>query len=156
MVERTLILLKPDGVEQGLERLVAFEISVLGLRIAKRRKMRLKPSTVTEHYAHHAGKPFFPGLLAYMTRGPVIAMVIEGDGALAKVRDWVGATDPTKAPPETLRARFGRKLPDGRIRNVIHASENPEDAEAEIVRFFRPRDFWLFRLFRCFSPKTAY
>ena len=156
MNERTLILLKPDGVAQGLEPLVTFEVCrLLGLRITDRRKMRLDAAIVTEHYAHHAGKPFFPGLLEYMTRGPVIAMIVEGDDALGKIREWVGVTDPTKAAPDSLRGRYGKKLPDGRILNVIHASEKSEDAEAEIKRFFRPRENWFARLLRFFSPKAV-
>lgn len=152
MIERTLLLLKPDGVEKDLERVIAEEVAALGLRVIDRKKMRLHRAIVTEHYAHHANKPFFPGLCAYMTRGPVIALIVEGDAAVAKIRDLVGATDPSKAAPESIRARFGRKLPDGRVENVVHASEKPEEAEVEIKRFFGVQDSWWNRLVRWFKP----
>lgn len=143
MKERTLIFLKPDAVERGLEGHVTREFKLRGLRVTRRKKLRLTAALAGEHYAHHADKPFFPGLIAYVTRGPVVAMVIEGEDAVAAVREIAGATDPAKAAPQTLRARFGRRTADGRIENVIHASEKPEEAEVEIRRFFgQDRSRW--------------
>lgn len=143
MKERTLIFLKPDAVERQLEGFVTREFKLRGLRIARYKKMRLSAALASEHYAHHADKPFFPGLIAYVTRSPVVAMVIEGENAVAEVRELVGATDPAKAAPHTLRARFGRRMPDGRVENVIHASEKPEEAAIEIRRFFgTDRSVW--------------
>ncbi len=146
-MERTLIILKPDAVEKGLEELIRMEIGFLELRVARRRKMRLDAAIVTEHYRHHAEKPFFPGLCAYMTRGPVVAIVVEGDKAVSKMRAWTGATDPAKALPATLRGRFGKNMPDGSVENVLHASENPEEAKVEIRRFFGKERAWT-RLWR--------
>ena len=148
MTERTLVILKPDGVEQGLETVVYHEISGLDLRIVQRREMRLSRKIVTEHYAHHADKPFFPRLCDYMTRGPVVAMVFEGPAAVIRVRELVGVTDPAKAAPQTLRARYGRRVPGGAVENVVHASENPEEAEIEIRRFFAAPPNWWERLSR--------
>lgn len=155
MNEKTLILLKPDGVEQNLESVVAQEISGLGLRIVERRKMQLDRRVVAEHYAHHSDKPFFSWLCTYMTRGPVIGMIIEGDDAVAKIRELVGATDPEKAAPHTLRRRYGRRRTDGYVENVMHASEKTDEAEVEIVRFFGRRGTWWSRFMRWFSPGKA-
>ncbi len=146
MKEQTLILLKPDAVEQRLEHRILFEIYRLELSPVRVQKMQLSEALVTEHYSHHAKKPYFPGICAYMTRGPVIAMVIEGENAIAKIRELAGATDPTKAAPHTLRGRFGKKLADGGMENVIHASERPEDAAVEIRRFFGKPETWFSRL----------
>jgi nucleoside-diphosphate kinase len=146
-------MMKPDGVALGIEPILIYEIvRELRLRVVERRKMRLSRSVVAEHYAHHADKPFFPGLVAYMTSGKVVAMILEGEDAVAKVRAWVGVTDPTKAGEDTVRGRYGKKLPDGSIKNVVHASESARDAEAEIIRFFRPQDAWHIRLFRSLLP----
>lgn len=153
MKERTLLLLKPDGVEQDLEQLIVSEVCRLGLHVVSRRRMQLDRAVVAEHYAHHADKPFFPWLCTYMTRGQVIALIVEGDGAVAKIRDLVGATDPAKAAPHTLRARFGRRRQDGCVENVVHASERPDEAEVEIRRFFGTELSWWKRLLRRLSPK---
>jgi nucleoside-diphosphate kinase len=147
MTERTLVLLKPDAVEQALEARIRREIRRQGLAVTRQKLLRLTPQTVRAHYAHHVDKPFFPGLLAYMTRGPVIAMIVEGDDAVAVIRELAGATDPTKAAPHTLRARFGRKTPEGGVENVVHASEKTEEAEVEIARFFGHEPSWPARLF---------
>ncbi len=148
MEERTLVILKPDGVEKRLEATVANELTDLGLRINRRRKAVLKREVVAEHYAHHADKPFFPGLCNYMTRGPVVIMEVEGPEAVARVRELVGVTSPAKAAPHTLRARFGRCLPNGAVENVVHASEKPEEAEVEIRRFFGADESWWRALWR--------
>lgn len=143
MNERTLIFLKPDAVEQELEGVIKRAFKSHGLRVVRRKKLRLTPALATEHYAHHADKPFFPGLISYVTRGPVVAMVIEGENAVAAVRELVGATDPAKAAPHTLRALYGRRTPDGRVENVIHASEKTEEAVVEIRRFFGGEPWWV-------------
>lgn len=143
MKQDTLILLKPDAVERRLERKVLAELAERGVTVTRRKEMRLTPKILRAHYAHIADKPFFPGVVAYMTRGPVVAFVAAGEDAVAVVRELAGATDPLKAAPHTLRFRFGRVTPEGSMENVIHASEKPEDAAVEIRRFFgRERSVW--------------
>lgn len=136
LMQRTLIFLKPDAVEQGLEPFISSVLALRGLVVMRRKKMRLSARLARAHYAHHADKPFFPGLITYVTRGPVVVMMVGGENAIAAIRELVGATDPAKAAPDTLRHRFGQVMPDGRIENVVHASETPEEAEVEIRRFF--------------------
>lgn len=138
MIERTLVILKPDALERGLHRVVCAELLKLGLKLGDHSvRARLEEHEVRDHYAAYAEAPFFPGILAYMTRGPVALMVWYGEDAVAKIRALAGATRPDEAAPGTLRARFGR-LVDGRIENVLHCSATEEEAEAEITRFFGP------------------
>jgi nucleoside-diphosphate kinase len=141
--ERTLVLIKPDGMERRLGHTIIAEIILLrGMRIDRYRRVQLTPEIVDEHYAMHRGKTFFPALVAYMTRSPCFAMIVSGENAISKVRDLAGNTYPEKANVHTLRGRYGRTMPGGTIENVIHSSDTPEQAEAEIERFFGKETFW--------------
>ena len=138
MIERTLVILKPDAIESGAFSDINAEIMKLGLRqkgfviIAP----HLPPEMVRELYAQYVDAPFFPRILAYMTRTICAVVVWEGEDAVAKVRKLAGATRPDQAEPGTLRARFGRITEDGGIENALHCSATPEEAEAEIALFF--------------------
>lgn len=143
MIERTLVILKPDAIEQGVFPAINAEIAALGLRL--RAFVLSLPSLREDHvrtlYAAYVDQPFFPRILAYMTRGLAAVVVWEGEDAVAKVRKLAGATRPDQAEPGTLRARFGRITPDGGIENVIHCSATPEEAADEIDLFFgKPSD----------------
>lgn len=130
--ERTLFLIKPDGVQKNLvgECLRRFERA--GLRILGMRMLRLTKSQVEEFYAIHRGKPFYGPLVLYMTSGPVVVAVLEGENAIAKNREIMGATDPKKAAPGTIRRDFAESIDA----NVVHGSDGPETAKTEIKFFF--------------------
>lgn len=131
-LERTLVIIKPEAVKERLigEILARFERK--GLRIARIRDGRVDRALARQHYAHHADKPFFEGLLDAITAGPVVFAIVEGPSAIAHVRNLVGATNPAEATPGSIRGDFARELPF----NMVHASDSPETAEAEIRRFF--------------------
>src|SRR5438105_3719046 len=131
-MERTLILLKPDTVEKGIVGKVIARFEQAGFRIRGCKMIHLSPDLLREHYAHIAAKPFYPEVEKFMSSVPVIAMVLEGDGIIGKMRDMLGVTDSRKAAPGTLRAEFGVD----QMVNVAHASDGPEAADAEVHRFF--------------------
>lgn len=137
MIERTLVILKPDAVEQGIGREIMTEMLDAGLSILNLAQRSLTYAEVVEHYPHHAGKPYFPAIAAFMTRGPCIVMIVEGEDAVRRVREMAGATDPSKAAPETWRGRWGRHA-NGAMENVVHASGTAAEAEEEIRRFYPP------------------
>lgn len=131
-VERTLSIIKPDGVEKNLigECLRRFEKA--GLKIVGIKMLRLTRKQAEEFYAVHRGKPFYEPLVAYMISGPVVASVLEGENAIQKNRDVMGATDPKKAAPGTIRRDFAQSIDA----NVVHGSDGPETARTEIKFFF--------------------
>jgi len=131
-MQRTLILLKPDAVEKGFTGKVISRFEDAGLRIRGCKMLRLDPTLLREHYAHIADKPFYPEVETFMGSLPVIALVLEGDDVVAKVRDMLGVTDSRKAAPGTIRAEFGVD----QMVNVAHASDSPETAQKEVARFF--------------------
>ncbi len=131
-MERTLILLKPDAVEKKICGKVIARFEEAGLTIRGCKMIRLDPTILREHYAHIADKPFYPDVEAFMGSKPVIALVLEGNDVIAKIRDMLGVTDSKKAAPGTLRNEFGVDM----MVNVAHASDGPEAADAEIRRFF--------------------
>lgn len=133
-MEQTLILAKPDAMQRGLGGEVISRFERRGLRLVALKLMRIDDALARRHYAEHEGKPFFPGLVEYITSAPVIAAVFEGPNAIAAVRQTVGATSPVEAAPGTIRADFGLD----RGRNLVHASDKPESATREIALFFRP------------------
>lgn len=136
MSERTLVILKPDAVEQKLVDVISSEFGRAGLLVCWPTEITLTREMLAEHYAHHASKPYFPRICAYMMRGPCVVMIVKGPDAVKKVRDLAGATRPTQADPNSLRGRFGKETPEGGIENILHASESPEDAATEIRRFY--------------------
>ena len=132
-MERTLLLCKPDCVSRNLVGTVLDRFERAGLSIAATKMLRLTPALLTEHYSHLADRPFFPEIVAFMQSQPVVAVILSGDNAVAKVRELLGPTDSRKAPKGTLRGDFGT----GSMENIAHASDSVENAELEVKRFFR-------------------
>ncbi len=137
-MQRTLILLKPDTVGKKFVGKVITRFEDAGFHIRGCKMIQLTPEILKEHYAHIAAKPFYPEVETFMGSVPVIAMVIEGDDVVAKMRDMLGVTDSRKAAPGTLRAEFGVD----QMVNVAHASDGPEAAEAEVKRFFKAEELF--------------
>ncbi len=135
-MERTLVLVKPDGVQRGLIGEVIARLERRGLRLVAAKFLWVSKDLAEKHYAVHQGKPFYESLIAYITSGPVMAMVWEGPNAVAAVRQTMGATRPTEAAPGTIRHDFALEIG----RNLTHASDSPETAEAEIALWFRPEE----------------
>jgi nucleoside-diphosphate kinase len=132
MRQRTLILLKPDALTKGLCGKVIARFEEAGFRIRGCKMLHLSPELLRDHYAHIADKPFYPDVETFMSSTPVIALVLEGDDVVAKVRDMLGVTDSRKAAPGTLRAEYGVD----QMVNIAHASDSPDTAEREVRRFF--------------------
>ncbi len=133
MKERTLILIKPDAMERGLAGEIITRFEKKGLKIVGMKMIKLDDEILNEHYSHLRDKPFFGEIVNYMKSTPIIAMVLEGEGAIEIVRKIVGATRPWEAEPGTIRGDMAIGLPG----NLIHASDSPETAEVEIKRFFK-------------------
>ena len=139
--ERTLVLVKPDAMQRGLAGTILRRLERRGLRLAGLKLMRIDEALARRHYAEHEGKPFFAGLVAYITSGPVVAAVFEGTDAVAAVRASVGATNPARAAAGTIRGDFA--LETGR--NLVHASDGPESGERETALFFAPDELIAWR-----------
>jgi len=131
-VERSLIILKPDAVQRGLVSTILGRLEQRGLRFAGLKMMHVTQELARKHYAEHEGKPFFAGLIEYITSGPVVVIVVTGKNVIETVRTMVGATNPVKAAPGTIRGDFGLEIG----RNLIHASDSPESGERETSIFF--------------------
>ncbi|MCL3777967.1 MULTISPECIES: nucleoside-diphosphate kinase [unclassified Actinomyces] len=133
---RVLVLLKPDAVERHLTGEVLRRIEAKGYEVTALRMLQAGPRTLAEHYCEHVSKPFYPGIVQYMTRGPVVAAVVEGDRVVEGVRSLMGATDPTTAAPGTIRGDLGRDWAGPAIENLVHGSDSPASAEREIAIWF--------------------
>ncbi len=131
-LERTLSIVKPDGVSRNLIGDVYRRFETAGLRIVAARMLHLTPAQAEGFYAVHRERPFFKDLVRYMCSGPVIAQVLEGEAAIAKHREVMGATDPKKAAPGTIRADLATSIEE----NVVHGSDSAENAAREIAYFF--------------------
>lgn len=131
-MDRTFVMIKPDGVQRGIIGAVISRLEAKGLKLVAARLTMLSEEKVMEHYAEHVNKPFFPSLKEYVMSGPVLTMVWEGKGAVAIVRKLVGATNPAEAAPGTIRGDFGMETG----KNVIHASDSDESAAREIAIHF--------------------
>lgn len=147
-MERTLIIIKPDAVQRGLVGAIITRFEQRGLRIVGLKFMQITHELAERHYAVHQGKPFYEGLLVYITSGPVVVMVLEGPQAIAAARATMGATRPLEASPGTIRADFGLEVG----RNLIHGSDGPDTAhfelglffdESELVSWTRDTDRWI-------------
>ncbi|KWX00054.1 nucleoside-diphosphate kinase [Carbonactinospora thermoautotrophica] len=136
MSERTLVLIKPDGVRRGLIGEIISRIERKGLRIIALEMRQLERSLVEEHYAEHADKPFFGPLVDFMTSGPVVAMIVEGPQAISVFRTLAGATDPVKAAPGTIRGDLSTDFGTAAQQNLVHGSDSPESAARELKLFF--------------------
>ncbi len=131
--ERTLVLLKPDAIQRGLAGTILARLEQRGLRIVGLKLMKVDPQMARRHYAEHQGKAFFQGLVDFITSSPLVAMVLEGKNAVQVVRNTMGATDPAKAAPGTIRGDLGLDMG----RNLIHGSDSLESAQREIALFFK-------------------
>ena len=131
-VERTLILAKPDAVERGLSGEILATFERRGFKLAAARFLTVDRSLGETHYAEHSEKPFFGELVDFITSGPTLAFVLEGEGAIATARKTIGATNPADACPGSLRGRFALAMPN----NLVHGSDSPESAEREIALWF--------------------
>jgi nucleoside-diphosphate kinase len=148
-MERTLVLIKPDGVQRGLIGEVTSRLECRGLRLVAAKFMAVSQELAETHYAIHKGKPFYDGLIRYITSAPVMAMVWEGPNAVAAVRQTMGATRPTEAAPGSVRHDFALEVG----RNLTHASDTVENSEQEVALWFkegelvsweRSNDQWIF------------
>lgn len=132
MAQRTLVLVKPDGVKKGLIGEIISRLERKGLRIVAMRMLQMDKAMARRHYAVHEGKPFFAGLVEFITSGPIVAAVVEGDKAVEVVRKLMGETDPVKAAPGTIRGDYGLDIQE----NLVHGSDSEENARMEIGLFF--------------------
>jgi len=135
-MEQTLSIIKPDAVAKGVIGKIMDRFESNGLRIAAVKKMQLSQADAEAFYAVHSERPFFKDLVEFMISGPVVAMVLEGEGAMAKNRDLMGATNPQEAEPGTIRADFA----DSIDANAVHGSDSVENAANEIKFFFSDRE----------------
>ena len=131
-MDRTLILVKPDAFERGLTGEVIARFERKGLTIAALKHMTVSRETAEEHYAEHSDRPFFGDLVEFITGGPLVAMVLEGNEAVAAARQVIGATNPVEAAPGSIRGDFGLEVQT----NLVHGSDSPESAEREAKLFF--------------------
>ena len=134
-MERTLLLVKPDGVQRGLAGEILSRLEKRGLRLIALRMLWMDRPIAERLYSVHKGKPFYPGLVEYMTSGPIVAAALEGPRAIAVVRQAMGETDPAKASPGTIRGDFGLELG----RNIVHGSDSPESVAREMPIFFEEK-----------------
>lgn len=136
-LERTLVLVKPDGVKRGLMGRILGRLEEKGLKIVAARLLPVPPELASRHYAEHEGKPFYPGLVQHITSGPVLALAVEGRSAISVVRLIVGATNPQTAQPGTIRGDWALAITP----NLVHASDSPASAERELGLFFRAEEY---------------
>jgi nucleoside-diphosphate kinase len=132
MIERTLSIVKPDGVARGVVGEVVRRFEAAGLKVVALKMTRLERREAEGFYHVHRARPFFPSLVEFMTSGPIVPMVLEGEGAIVRVRSIMGATDPAKADPGTIRKDFASSIE----KNIVHGSDAQETAAFEIGYFF--------------------
>ena len=133
-MDRTLVLLKPDAVQRGLAGEIINRLERRGLKLAAMKMLLVTEELAHRHYADHVGKPFFEGLVKFITSSPIVAMVVEGENAVDVVRNTMGATSPSDAAPGTIRGDLALTIGA----NLIHGSDSPESAKREIGLFFSP------------------
>ena len=134
--ERTLVLVKPDGVTRGLTGQVLARIEAKGYRLAALKLVHPEQELLERHYEEHRGKPFFAPLVEFMRSGPVVAAVVEGDRVIEGFRSLAGTTEPTTAAPGTIRGDLGRDWGRKVQENIVHGSDSPESADREIAIWF--------------------
>ncbi|MBM7855987.1 nucleoside-diphosphate kinase [Desulfohalotomaculum tongense] len=135
-MERTFLMIKPDGVQRGLIGEIITRFEKKGYKLVAMKLMQVTRELAETHYGEHKGKPFFEPLVAYITSAPVVAMVWEGKEIIAAAREMMGATNPLKAAPGTIRGTYGVDVG----RNIIHGSDSPQSAQREIKLFFKPEE----------------
>ena len=141
-MERTLIIVKPDGVQRGLVGQVLSRFESRGFKLAGLKLMRVSRELAERHYAEHVGKSFFEGVISFITSSPVVVGVVEGPNAIATTRAMMGATNPANATSGTIRGDFAVTMSF----NVIHGSDGPESAQREIGLFFAPDELFDYTL----------
>ena len=140
-MEQSLILIKPDAMQRGLAGTIITRLERRGLKLVAMKMLHLDKALAKQHYSIHTGKPFFEGLIDYITSCPIIAMVVEGKRAVEVVRQTMGATDPAKAEAGSIRGDFGLDIG----RNLVHGSDSIDNAEGEINLFFSPEEIFSYR-----------
>jgi nucleoside-diphosphate kinase len=135
-IEKTLVLVKPDGVARGLVGEVIARIEAKGYSISALRMLQADRALLEKHYAEHQGKPFFEPLVEFMMSGPIVAIVAEGNRVIEGFRSLAGVTDPTVAAPGTIRGDLARDQGTKVVQNIVHGSDSPESAAREIAIFF--------------------
>lgn len=135
-MEQTLVLIKPDGVARGLTGEIINRIERRGLQVVALKMMILSRQMAEQHYSEHQGKPFFNGLIEFITSSPLVVMIVEGENAVLVVRTMMGATNPVNAAPGTIRGDFALMMGE----NVIHGSDSVASAEREAALFFTPAE----------------
>jgi nucleoside-diphosphate kinase len=134
--QRTLILVKPDGVRRGLVGEVISRVERKGYKVSALRMLQADRNTLAAHYAEHEGKPFYEPLMEFMLSGPIVAMIAEGERVIEGFRSLAGTTDPTTAAPGSIRGDLARDQGTKVVQNIVHGSDSPESAEREIKIFF--------------------
>jgi nucleoside-diphosphate kinase len=137
-MERSLVLIKPDAMERGLAGVIIGRLQAEGLKLIAIKMLHVDKALAERHYAVHKGKSFFNDLLDYITSTPIVAAAFEGEGAVERIRKIMGATDPAKAAPGTIRKDYGLDLQ----RNSIHGSDSPENGEKEVALFFKKKEIF--------------
>lgn len=137
-MESTLVLIKPDAFGKGYTGEILKRYEAAGLKIEAMKLLQMTPALAEKHYAEHVGKSFYPSLVEFMTSAPLVALVLAGEGAIAKVRTLNGATNPEKAEPGTIRAEFAESM----SLNAVHASDSLENAAREIAIFFVDKEIF--------------
>ena len=135
-IEKTLVLVKPDGVARGLVGEVISRIESKGYKVSALRMLQADRALLEKHYAEHQGKPFFEPLVEFMMSGPIVALVAEGNRVIEGFRSLAGVTDPTVAAPGTIRGDLARDQGTKVVQNIVHGSDSPESAAREIAIFF--------------------
>ncbi|HEY3292969.1 MAG TPA: nucleoside-diphosphate kinase [Candidatus Nanopelagicaceae bacterium] len=137
ITERTLVLVKPDGVKRGLIGEVISRIETKGYSIVAMRMLQADRALLEQHYAEHEGKPFYEPLVEFMSSGPIVALIAEGNRVIEGFRSLAGATDPTVAAPGTIRGDLARDQGTKVVQNIVHGSDSVESANREIDIFFK-------------------
>jgi len=140
-MERSLVLIKPDAVQRALTGQIISRLERKGLKIAAMKMLRMDKDLANRHYAVHKGKPFFDDLVGFITSGPLVAIVFQGENAVQVIRQMMGETDPVKATAGTIRGDFGIDIGH----NLVHGSDSPENASKEIDLFFSPKEILDYR-----------
>jgi nucleoside-diphosphate kinase len=135
-MERTLVLVKPDGVQRGLIGEVINRLERRGLKLVGMKLIQVDDALARQHYGEHVDRPFFAGLVEFITSAPVVAMAWEADNAVEAVRSTIGQTNPTTSPPGTIRGDLGLDIG----RNLVHGSDSPESGVRELALFFKPEE----------------
>jgi nucleoside-diphosphate kinase len=137
-MERSLVLIKPDAMERGLAGVIIGRLQGAGLKLIGLKMLHLDKALAEKHYAVHKGKSFYNDLVEYITSAPIVAAVFEGEGVIGRIRELMGATDPAKAAPGTIRKDFGLDIQ----RNATHASDSPENGVIEVANFFKKNELF--------------